>query len=504
MDKLREMLTMDPCYEQHIVTIKEIYEKYLFSILTPAIYEGYQSLYKRSYEIEQKYVIAAKKNPNIENPGILVIFQSLIREIPNLNNIRMRMETDRIKSSSKSAELFDDLVRAVCKSNIILLTYNIDHKRKDLIKTKYHENINIYDFIHSSYNYSARLFFGCPELFYHKMEPIVLNQNKRTCYKIIKEGIEEAIRMMLPMKDILLEYNTQKYEQKEKNYFAPHGHLNINGFQQIHPGTEPNYYHQIKPPSGVSQDEYVDVNQLLERDLQKHQTGTSNGLLEDDYDPEQELGDNNNAFGPDLYKSQTNDFSLLLSNSSDSYNENNGKKLHNDIEASSNNNNSDNSSNSNTSSNTSDNNDDSSKKNTPLDILSDEKKIDNSMNSNLGLKMIDISGSISKKGAASTYFNETMPDIKRRMIEYKQKKTKSPMETTNNTNNTNSKKDIEDIENIEDIEDIKITRSQPADLSLSPNKSKTSSKDIKDKKKAPIKGKTNNDVDNMVDDLLKV
>src|SRR5579872_7448832 len=128
MDKLKDMLMMDPCYEQHIVSIKDIYEKHLFSILIPAIYEGYLSLYKRAYVLEKKYIIASKKNPNIENPGILVIFQTFVCDIPNLNNMRIRMETDRIKSSSKSAELFDDLVRAVCKANIILLTYNVDHK----------------------------------------------------------------------------------------------------------------------------------------------------------------------------------------------------------------------------------------------------------------------------------------------------------------------------------------------------------------------------------------
>src|SRR2546426_588199 len=128
MDKLKELLAMDPCYEQHIVSIKETYEEYLFSILIPAIYDGFRSLYKRSYVSEEKFIIAAKSNPEIENPGILVIFQILIKEIPNLNTHIIRNETDRIKSSTKSANLFDDLVKAVCKSNIILLTYNIDHQ----------------------------------------------------------------------------------------------------------------------------------------------------------------------------------------------------------------------------------------------------------------------------------------------------------------------------------------------------------------------------------------
>ena len=37
--------------------------------------------------------------------------------------------------------------KAVIKANIILLTYNVDHKQKNLLQTKYHENVIIHDFI---------------------------------------------------------------------------------------------------------------------------------------------------------------------------------------------------------------------------------------------------------------------------------------------------------------------------------------------------------------------
>lgn len=499
MDKLKDMLTMDPCYEQHIVSIKEIYEKHLFSILIPAIYEGYLSLYKRAYEVEKKYIIASKKNPDIENPGILVIFQTLIHDIPNLNNMKFRMETDRIKSSSKSAELFDDLVRAVCKANIILLTYNVDHKRKDLLQTKYHENIIIYDFIHSCYNQSARLFYGCTELFYHKFEPIILNQNKRACHKIIKESIEEAIRMMLPMKDILLEYNTQKYNQKDKNYFdnynGQYGQYNHHGQYPpgyIHNGhngyMDPNMYpdpyqNYVKVPSGVSHDEYVHINKLVDRDLKKHM-GSDRSLLEDD-----DSYNDDNAFGPDITGAKINDFSLLLSESSDTYNDttndNNNEKDNNDND---NNNEKDNN---NEDKSESGSNSDSATDNTIDTIDTDERsenniksdkneEHENKNESDAGLRMIDISGSLTKKGAASAYFNETLPDIKKRMLEYKQ--------TKKNTQSTTDTKSF-DKKNDDNNEDIKITRS-PIDRS-----------EFIGKKKQMLK---NNDSDeNMINNLLK-
>lgn len=221
MDKLKEMLKANPCHEQHIVSIKEIYEEYLFSYLIPSIYEGFQSLYKEAYDLEKKIIKESKKNPNIENPSVLILFQKLLKDIPNLNPHKIKSETERIKSTSKSAEIFDDLIRAVCKSNIILLTFNVDHQRKSYFvpKYQYHENIDINHFIHECYIECSRIFHGYSELFYHDYEPITLNQNKRHCFEIIKEGIKKAIRQMLPLKDILIEYNSQKIEQAQEEIF---------------------------------------------------------------------------------------------------------------------------------------------------------------------------------------------------------------------------------------------------------------------------------------------
>lgn len=249
MDKLKELLMIDPCYEQHIVSIKELYEQYLFSILIPAIYEGFQTTYNKSYEFEQKTINAAKQNPHIANCGILVFFQKCIKDIPNLSVHRIRTETERIKTSTKTSDILDDLIKAVCKSNIILLTYNVDHKRNELLQTKYHENIIIHDFIHNCYIHSAKIFYNNCELFYHINEPQVINQNKRTCYKIITKAIKESIRIMLPMKEILLEYTRQPYKQKEpiniqsnssEHHITEHQTTEHHITEQIDHNSEPN------------------------------------------------------------------------------------------------------------------------------------------------------------------------------------------------------------------------------------------------------------------------
>jgi hypothetical protein len=459
MDKLKELLQMDPCYEQHIVSIREIYEDHLFSILIPAIYEGLQSIYKNAYEIELKYIKASKKTPEIENPGILIIFQKFLKDIPNLNTHIIRNETDRIKSSSKSADIFDDLIKAVCKANIILLTYNIDHKRKELIRTKYHENIIIHDFIHSCYIHSARMFFGCTELFYHNQEPIVLNQNKRTCYNIIRDAIKEAIRLMLPMKEILLEYITQKYEQKDTTRnilgMGPMGTMGpIGQMRPIGPiNLDQNHQQNMNNIFNKNQEEFIDANNMIERDLMNHQ---NRSILEDDYDP----NDDENAFGQDMSpqnNNKQNDFSLLISESSDANDANDSileykeiKKLsedgitmqrqHNSFDADKESVNSKSSDSKNSVSilsggKLSDNKD--KKDNTEKD-----KNSDNVSGSDHGLKYVDIKSTLAKKGPVSAYFGDMMPIVKQKVNEYKKNRKLKKSSPDNNKND----------------EDIQITR----------------------------------------------
>ena len=198
-----------------MIEIKKIYEARLFTILTPNIYEGFKSLYTIGDKLHSKFVEESKRNPNVEAPSVLVLFQKMISNIPNLNAHKVRNETDRIKTASRSADIFDDLVKAVIKSNIILMTYNVDYKRKDLIQTRYHESIIVHDFVHSCYIESARIFHNRPELFWTGYSPEVINQNKRISYEVIENAIRESINLALPMKEILSEYLNNPYEMKD-------------------------------------------------------------------------------------------------------------------------------------------------------------------------------------------------------------------------------------------------------------------------------------------------
>jgi len=200
-------------YEKNIVEIKQEYTIFLTNILSPMIYEGIKKIYDDAIEMDHNFRRALINNPSGDNanPGVLKIFQTFLKEIQTLNNHMIHNEYERIKSKSKCADFFDDLIKAVIKSNIVLLTYNVSEKECKIVNNKYHESVNIELFIHNCYIECARIFFNYPEIFFHDYATIDIKRNQREALQLIKDGINEAIRKMLPMKLILEEFLKKDY-----------------------------------------------------------------------------------------------------------------------------------------------------------------------------------------------------------------------------------------------------------------------------------------------------
>lgn len=200
-------------YERNIVEIKTEYTSFLTNIMSPLIHEGIRKIYDKACETEKQFKEAIKDNPNMElkNPGVLRIFQEFLLGIKNLNNYKIEAETNRIREASKCSDWFDDLVKGVIKSYIVLLTYNASEKRCRLVDEKFHNLIDIKTFVHKCYVETARMFYNYPELFWHGFSTVEIKRNQREAYELIKISIIEAIRKMLPMKLILEEYLKNDY-----------------------------------------------------------------------------------------------------------------------------------------------------------------------------------------------------------------------------------------------------------------------------------------------------
>ena len=177
-----------------LVKTKNEYTIQLINILSTHIYEGLESIYN-----EYKKII--KKG---EERKLLKAFQQFIKRIPNWNSNLIDCETMRIKTSSR-CDFLEDLLKAVVKANIILLSNNNSGLDASNIEENY-LNISLSKFIHRCYVECARQFYNAPYLFYHEVKPIERKRNQRDCNDIIKQSIKEAIRKMLPVQHILSQY----------------------------------------------------------------------------------------------------------------------------------------------------------------------------------------------------------------------------------------------------------------------------------------------------------
>lgn len=205
-----------PCFGNAIVNAKDIYTDYLLSILTPLLYEGFKSMYNKALNYEQGFKEAAKKNIGIQNYDVITIFRSFVLKTPDMNNNQIEQETKRIRNHSGCADYFDDLIRSVIKSHISILTCTI--KNSSSIGTKFHETVNVDNFIHKCYIESSREIYDNPLLFNHNLNQNKIKDNQQTAFQIIKTGIKNAIRQTLPMKQIIPEYLSTDVEEISQQY----------------------------------------------------------------------------------------------------------------------------------------------------------------------------------------------------------------------------------------------------------------------------------------------
>jgi len=188
------------------VETKLEYTTQLVNVLTPLIYEGVQSIYTESLKISN------------ESNNVLKVFQSFLKRIPKWNDEMIKQESDRIMNNTKSYTWLSDLIKATVKANIIVLTYNPSCvKMQTKIDPKFYQTIKIEDFIHKIYNECARELWNNPYLMYHNYPAIELKRNQRDTIHLIKDSIKEAIRKLLPVKEILELYLGEELEPNLPN-----------------------------------------------------------------------------------------------------------------------------------------------------------------------------------------------------------------------------------------------------------------------------------------------
>lgn len=177
------------------IEIKNEYSEHLIETLTPYIYEGLTSIYREAVKI-------ADETNNKDKT--LLIFQKLLQSIDHWNQIRIDDETNRIKQLSRTVDYFDDLVKAVIKSNIILLAYS--NTISNVIGQTFYNTFSTASFIHRCYTECGKDAHNNPYLFFHDIDPMDYKRNQIIIQQHIQSGITRAVRKILPISLILKEY----------------------------------------------------------------------------------------------------------------------------------------------------------------------------------------------------------------------------------------------------------------------------------------------------------
>ena len=190
-----------PNYERNIADIKKIYLQQLTSILTPCMFDSIKNIYNRSCEI------AKGSKMSIE-----YAFKVCLKDLVNLSQQSIINEVSKIKSLSNSGSYFDNLIRSVIKSYIVLMSYNVSKESCPICDIRKY-NIDINRFIHECYIELGNQIFNDPRIFIMCLkdgeELNNINGNIRCGNKfdkLVKKCISKVVFSFIPVNDVLVEY----------------------------------------------------------------------------------------------------------------------------------------------------------------------------------------------------------------------------------------------------------------------------------------------------------
>lgn len=192
---------MDPKL-QNASEIRKEYVTYLVNLITPEIYHGFSSIYKKSVEVYNEGK-NKKGNPKKEK---LKIFKEMLKNTPQWNKDTIKKEAHRIKTITQH-DWIEDLLMSAVKSTVVLLTGIHQIKGSKLLQSKFYMKVDYNEFIHKCYINCYNKFYMAPSLFDEDdIKPLDIRDNQKEIMRIINVSIEDAIKQMANMKSITREY----------------------------------------------------------------------------------------------------------------------------------------------------------------------------------------------------------------------------------------------------------------------------------------------------------
>jgi hypothetical protein len=139
-------------------------------------------------------------------------FQELLSQIPEWNMDKVQREVNRLVTEI-NCEYLEELVTAVFIAHTKVLTaIRIGSKNKRVQITI----PRLEHFIHRALSECSRLLWSSAYLFHNDLSPVEKQKNHRQIEQLLNDGILQAIRGLLPVKNILKDYLAEPDGEEEK------------------------------------------------------------------------------------------------------------------------------------------------------------------------------------------------------------------------------------------------------------------------------------------------
>lgn len=176
---------------QALIMAKTEYMNYLVSILSKGIREGLIAQHETSIDQSSSYATE------------IDTYQRVLRQTKLWNTHIIAKETERVLGSNKG--IFPNLLAAIYVSQVKILASVKVTKGSSTVQITIPSSES---FVHAVYIECARILFNNPLLIYigKNHSPQKVCERNANVDKVVTDGVNEAVRIMLPVKDILYEY----------------------------------------------------------------------------------------------------------------------------------------------------------------------------------------------------------------------------------------------------------------------------------------------------------
>ena len=172
----------------------------LIDVMTPAVIEGLQSIFKEAFAICKE---------NDEDEKYLMTFQTFLSRIPKWNTEIIAKECERIQNTS-GCKYLEDLITCVHIIQLKLLTaVRVGSKQKKIdVKIP-----SIKDFTQKVYIHAARKIYKNVYLFEKNIPPLQIQKNSRELELLVQEAILNSVREGIPVDILLRSYLDETVEE---------------------------------------------------------------------------------------------------------------------------------------------------------------------------------------------------------------------------------------------------------------------------------------------------